>query len=384
MLPGNWPEWLNMLMAGMQQGQAALLQGLHRLGLVDSLYGQPAWPWPLRLTADNLLIDQGQARRVLGSLAVLAGVAVLVPVALAWRRTRPWLAVAGVVALLLAPWPDARLLLAPASPTSFHQSPTAFGVEPIARGEALYRQHCTACHGVDGRGHGAQAAAQPVWPPDFSGSLLWRRADGDLLWAILHGLRASAGKRTTPHAFSNKLQADDAWALIDFLKAQSAGAMLRQAGQWMYPVRLPDMVVRCAGRPEQRLRGLAHQRMRVVAGDASGAQEDPRWMSLHLPSPGAVPASALDCAITSPEAWRAMRLIAGSDRLDGLQWLSDRRGWLRAQSRPGQPWSDDDLICSTGKRLAAAPAANADGIDALIARMDAEPVQLVKGGFVHR
>lgn len=58
-----------------------------------------------------------------------------------------------------------------------------------------------------------------------------------------------------------------------------------------------------------------------------------------------------------------------------------------ARGEPGKnEWSDDDLLCRTdaparvdSKPLPLQP----DGLGALIARMDAEPVRFVKGGFVH-
>ena len=89
-------------------------------------------------------------------------------------------------------------------------------------------------------------------------------------------------------------------------------------------------------------------------------------------------------------AWQAMALLSGSEQLQGMQWLGDRSGWLRALSRPGaQGWSEDDLVCRTdtaAKTTSGAGAgagAVADGLGALIARMDAEPVRFIKGGFVH-
>ena len=101
------------------------------------------------------------------------------------------------VLVLLAPWPDANVLLVPAHPTSFHRSPTGFSTASIAQGRALYAQHCVACHGADGRG-GPLAAAQPVWPPNLAGPLLWRRADGEVLWRILHGTQDRQGHATMP------------------------------------------------------------------------------------------------------------------------------------------------------------------------------------------
>ena len=70
--------------------------------------------------------------------------------------------------------------------------------------------------------------------------------------------------------------------------------------------------------------------------------------------------------------------------------MVDRDAWLRVRGRPGQvAWSEDDLVCRSSS--APAPAAaqatvaakGADGLEALIRRMDAEPVRLLRGGFPH-
>ena len=65
----------------------------------------------------------------------------------------------------------------------------------------------------------------------------------------------------------------------------------------------------------------------------------------------------------------------------------DQKGGLRARAEPGKAgWSDDDLLCRSERAPSASAkgsAQPADGLGALIARMDAEPVRFVKGGFIH-
>ncbi|MDM0000348.1 cytochrome c [Variovorax sp. J22P240] len=379
-------EWLNPLIGLLQGVQLSLLRLLAWLGLVGSSHGQPAWPWALRLSGENLLIDLGQARRLALTLVVLALVALLLLAALAWRRRR-WLLLATVPLLLvLAPWPQPEIVLVPAYPTSFHRSPTGFSAASIAQGHALYAKHCVGCHGVDGRGQGPLAASQPVWPPNLAGPLLWRRADGDLLWRMLHGTKDRHGTSTMP-AF-DRLADSEAWALIDFTKAQSAGQSLRATGVWSQPIGLPDVVVRCEGREPRPLSAWRGQRLRIVAaGSATAPLEDPRMVTMQLQASAvaALPRVA-GCVIDSPAAWEAFALIAGTDRLAGTQLLADRDGWLRARSAPGAAgWSEDDLLCrtATGPGSTQDDPAPADGLSALIARMDAEPVRFLKGGFVH-
>lgn len=379
-------EWLNPLIGLLQEGQLLMLRGLAWLGLVGNSHGQPAWPWASRLSGENLLIDLGQARRLALSLVVVALALVSLLAALAWKRRR-WLFIAAVPLLLvLAPWPDSGVVLVPAYPTSFHRSPTGFEVEAIGRGRALYAQHCVGCHGVDGRGQGTLAAALPVWPPNLSGPLLWRRADGDILWRVLHGTKDRQGASTMP-AFSGLSDAD-AWALIDFMKAQGAGQSLRATGAWSQPIGLPRAMVRCAGREPRPLSAWQGQRLRIVTtGPDSGWLEDPRMVTMQLrPSSGEGAQAAADCVIDSPAAWEAFALIAGTDSLAGTQLLADRDGWLRARSAPGAAgWSEDDLLCRTAPAPGTAQAAgpSTDGLGALVSRMDAEPVRFLKGGFIH-
>ncbi|HEY0200536.1 MAG TPA: cytochrome c [Burkholderiaceae bacterium] len=382
-------EWLNALLGLLQSVQLALLRVLHALGLAGESHGQAAWPWPQRLSGENLLIDLGQARGLAISLLLVVLALALLVVALWWRRRR-WMAggLAGlaVALVLFAPWPDTRVLLVPATPASFHASPTGFSAAAIVQGGVVYARYCVACHGADGQGQGPQAAVQPVWPPNLSGPLLWRRADGDLLWHVLHGMRDRKGVQTMA-GFAGQLSDADAWAVIDYMKALGAGQALRAAGLWPQPVAVPDLPVRCDGGPARPLSSWRGQRLRLVA-DGAGAvvQEDPRLVTVSLAFTGAaLPAGG--CVAASPDAWTALALVAGvaPGELAGTQLLADRDGWLRARGQPGKAdWSEDDLVCRTegtsGNSKATPPA---DGLSALIASMDAEPVRYVKGGFVH-
>ncbi|XAH25322.1 cytochrome c [Xylophilus sp. GW821-FHT01B05] len=384
-------DWLNGLLALLQGAQSGLLALLHALGLAGDSHGQPAWPFAWRIAGETLRIDLGQARQLALSLVLLAAaVLALLLTVVFWRRrvARVLLGGGALALLVLAPWPDAHVALAPADPTSFHRSPTGFTAASVVRGQALYTQHCLACHGADGRGQGPQAAALPVWPPDLAGPLLWRRADGDLFWRILHGLRDRRGA-TTMAGFDGQLRDDQVWSLIDYMKALGAGQGLRVAGLWAQPIGVPDFSVRCDGRAPRPASAWHGQRLRIVVAGAEPAApvlEDPRLTTVLLRSGGTAPAG-IDCVADAPEAWQALALVAGTSpqALAGTQFIADRAGWLRARGEPGKAdWSASDLLCRTETSAAKAPAAPvADGMGALIARMDAEPVRFIKGGFVH-
>lgn len=392
---GNLPaaDWLDELLSLLQSVQRGLLLLLHRLGLTDDIHGQPAWPWGQRLSGENLLIDMGQARQTAVSLLLAAAALASLTVALALlaRRRRRAAGVASaiaVAALALAPWPDARVLLVPANPASFHRSPTDFAARSVVQGGRVYARQCVACHGADGGGGGPLAHAQPVWPPDLAGPLLWRRADGDVFWAIRRGLRDRHGMPTMA-GFGDRLSDDDTWAVIDYLKAQAAGQSLRRSGAWERPVALPDFAVRCDGLPPRPLSDWRARRQRVrlvVEGSDPPPLEDPRLATVLLRrASGAAPAST-DCTADAPEAWEALALVAGAGAGDlaGTQLIADRDGWLRARSAPGRAvWSEDDLLCRSDNVAPQARVPMADGLGALLGRMDAEPVRFVKGGFVH-
>lgn len=74
-------------------------------------------------------------------------------------------------------------------------------------------------------------------------------------------------------------------------------------------------------------------------------------------------------------------------QLPGHQLIADKFGWLRVRAQPGAAqWSEDDLVCRTPGRpnpgnpaQAHAQASPADGLDAIIRRIDSEPVRPQRG-----
>lgn len=383
--------WLNALLVLIEKCQLGLLWLWHALGLTGTSHGQPAWPWARRIAGETLLIDLALARQVGFSLCALAFALLAVAVASAWRRGRPMLLAAALLALLLAPWPRAALLLGPASPTSFHASPTGFAVDAIVLGQRVYAQHCAACHGNDGRGEGPLAAGLPQWPPTLVSPLLARRADGELFWHVLSGMRDRRGQPTMP-GLRSQLAEREAWAVIDYMKALSAANSTE--GNWPVPLRLPEMAIRCGdAAPVALSHWRGEQRVRLVAVDGIAATlpyEDPRFLTVLVTPDGRVPAQVprfrAGCTAASAQAWQALAAIAGLPpaRLAGTQLLADGAGWLRARGTPGSTWSDADLVCVSGPAAATRPLpAGIDGLTALLLRMDAEPVRFVKGGFIH-
>jgi mono/diheme cytochrome c family protein len=361
---------------------------LHAFGVTGTVLGQAAWPFASRIATETLLIDRGLARQLAWSLACAVFVLLSLLLGALWRHGRWPVWALALVCALLAPWPPLALVLTDAAPTSFHRSPSTFDAESIARGLALYDTHCASCHGSDGRGEGPAAAALPVWPPTLSAGLLWKRAEGELLWHVLHGMTDRAGTATMP-GFAATLDAADAWALLDGMKALSAGDAAQREASWPWPVRAPDIRLSCDDRAPGKLGEWRGQRVRIVAASASAPapREDPRFVTVVLRRERA--GAADDCDATGAAAWRAYASVAGvaENALAGTQFIVDRGGWLRALGRPGQSdWSADSLLCRSEAAptdAAPAPRAGTDGLGALIARMDADPVRIDRLGLAH-
>ena len=233
------------------------------------------------------------------------------------------------------------------------------------------------------------AATLTRWPPTVVGPLLGRHADGELFWHIAHGMQDTQGASTMP-AFAGRLGDADIWAVLDAMKVLAASGGVR-AGGWPLPVALPALSVRCGDAPSQTLAAWRNgQRVRVVAVDAASRAgiplEDPRFQTLLITPDGTLPpptrAFQARCVAAGADAWSVFAAIAGAapQAFSGTQLLADRNGWLRARGAPGTTWSDADFLCTSAAR---GTARTTSGLDSLIARMDAEPVRYVKGGFIH-
>ena len=373
------PDWRGAFAEGVQAAEELLLRALHAVGLAPDVHGQPGWPFARRIAVETLALDGGLTRQFALALAC-AGVALLVlGLGLAWARAR-WPCVGLATALLvLAPWPAGRVVLAPASPTSFHRAPDGFAAGAIVHGAAIYARECASCHGARGDAEGPRAASLATWPPRLDGELLWRRFDGEVFWRIAHGMPAMP-------ATAGRLSDADLWSTIAAMKAQAAGEGLRAEGAWGAPVRAPDALVACdsgwAPRALSSLRGL----VRVVADvpGASAVAEDPRLSTVHLAPPGS--GAAGSCRIADPAAWDAFARVSGlqPSALAGAQWLVDRQGWLRAFARPGSAgWSRDDLLCRAATRPAPPVPRGGDALDALLAAIDATPIRMPAFGPAH-
>lgn len=381
--------WLLWLLNAMQWGQEALLQILHSVGLTPAVDGQPAWPWSRRLAGENLLLDVGQARAMAWSLlAVAVVVCLLVLAALLWRHSKKrWsLLVTALLIVMASPWPQPQVILVPASPSSFHHNPLSFSDAAIARGAVHYQRLCMDCHGATGNGQGPIAAQQAVWPPSFTGPLLWRRTDGDLLHTVRQGVFTHSGQQRMP-SFASQMTVAQTWELLHFLRAQAAGQLLQLSGNWVMPIALPNMQLHCPGQTWQQVSDLQHQRVRLVGlADVKSVLPDPRMLTVWLPpanqSASFIPAQ-IDCVVASAtEARQALFWLTGTENFTQTQLLADKAGWLRARNdRGADSWSEADLVCRVNEVVQGAT--QEDSLTRLLRSMDSQPLVYVKGGSVH-
>lgn len=351
----------------------------------------PAWVSSWRPDAgvppgSRALARGEQAAAWLGA-AYLAGAGVVFARQASWRLAAAMVVVA---CLLLAPGtPRPELVLAPATPHTFRQPPTDFDAGRILAGARHYQQLCASCHGAKGRGDGPLAARQPRWPSVLGPALFEHRHAGDLHWSVRQGLgNGTEGKAGASHAYGAALSSQEAWNVLDYLRAGAAGAELADHPGWRQALPAPDMALRCARLPQvQRLRDLRGQRVRIHAAHAGTppVMPDPRLIDVVL-RPGdplrGPPGSDVgwaDCGVpdaVSAAAWQAYAWVAGREaaQLDGAQFLVDRGGWLRAYQAPGDTlaWSAPDTMCEPGE--IAPDQRTGEGLSNTLQRIDAQPV----------
>ncbi len=93
----------------------------------------------------------------------------------------------------------------------------------IARGAVLYRRHCQACHGEDGRGNGPLAAALPHPPADLTHHFHRTPGQGDdyLFWRVSEGGTAEPFRsaNSAMPAFKDILNTNERWDVLAYVHA---------------------------------------------------------------------------------------------------------------------------------------------------------------------
>jgi ubiquinol-cytochrome c reductase cytochrome b subunit len=84
-----------------------------------------------------------------------------------------------------------------------------------ARVEWIYREECSGCHGVSGKGDGSRARVFGLDVPDFDGADFWQDATDD---TMRNGIRNGKGKDMP--AFGRKLAAEEIDALVLWINSR--------------------------------------------------------------------------------------------------------------------------------------------------------------------
>ncbi len=93
--------------------------------------------------------------------------------------------------------------------------------ELVAKGKTIYATQCSTCHGVEGKGDGAAAAALNPKPRNFTQDAGWKvgRKPSQVYATLKTGIPGSAAMPV----FGSLSQADR-WALVHFVRSLAAGA----------------------------------------------------------------------------------------------------------------------------------------------------------------
>jgi putative copper export protein/mono/diheme cytochrome c family protein len=328
--------------------------------LSPSMHLQPVWPFPQMPSLDTVQEDPDVRNEVLLALLALAIAGGLLVAAAMMRHRVRWAAGVAALGVIWAAVPHLGLLFVPAYPTSFYQSPTNFAAASIVRGAALLPAHCAVCHGTEGRGDGPGAKGLPVPPADLTAAHLWGHSDGELFWWLSHGIEAPEGGLAMP-GFAGTLSEDQRWALIDYIRAHNAGLAFQAAGHWSPPIQAPDFQAVCDGHREVSLSDLRGRFVRIIAGSMATGGRVPGVVTVLAGSDGAAhpgPGLCIGADETLAQAY-AIAFGLSAHRVDGLQFLIDDHGVLRAvQQPPAKPgWDDPALLAAAVQALRAHPLA---------------------------
>ena len=97
-------------------------------------------------------------------------------------------------------------------------SPLMATEKDIAKGQALFRRHCSSCHGSGGKGDGPAAGFGAEVPDDLTDPARQDRlTDGEIFWKVSNGRRE--GAEIVMPSFSREISSEaDRWRVVAFLR----------------------------------------------------------------------------------------------------------------------------------------------------------------------
>lgn len=103
-------------------------------------------------------------------------------------------------------------------------NPVPDGADAVARGRALYAEHCENCHGPKGKGDGPDAKPGHDAPHDLSDPALQARmTDGEILWKVTEG-RTDGGHVLMPGFAEDVPAEEDRWKLVRYVRTLKGAA----------------------------------------------------------------------------------------------------------------------------------------------------------------
>jgi len=221
---------------------------------------EPAWPFSVRLTLTALEgAPDLKLRALIGSQLTVLGLSALLA-ALVLRTARratfaAALGLGGAGLMLLLP-----ALAVDAYPTTYRRPTVTYHAGSIAEGARLYREHCATCHGATGAGDGPAGQGLARRPADLRAPHTAQHTAGDLFWWLSHGI-----PRGGMPGFGERLNEDQRWDLVNFVRALGARAAARPLGPEVEPGRpwlvAPDFSFSVGPMPPQSLRDFRGRRI---------------------------------------------------------------------------------------------------------------------------
>lgn len=189
--------------------------------MTPASHEQALWALPFRFSFEAIALD----RIVLQMLwaGVWVAVAALLAVVVAVYRHSGRVVLA-LYSILFAVGAGTALwaLAVPAFPDTFQRSDVAYMSESVANGELLFRENCTVCHGAGGHGDGPLSTRTRRPPADLSAPHTALHTAGDMFWWIGNGIPAGGMP-----GFADRLNEQDRWDLVNFLRTFSQGFQAR-------------------------------------------------------------------------------------------------------------------------------------------------------------
>jgi len=257
-------------------------------------------------------------------------------------------------------------LVTDAYPTTYQRPAVPYQAGSIAAGARAYREHCAACHGPSGAGNGPAGAALDPPPSDLRAHHAALHTAGDLFWWITHG------RRQMP-AFGERLDAEQRWDLVNFIRALSAVDAARVLTSVVQPARplivAPDFAFAVGPTPPRALKDyrgrrsvlvvlytLPHSRARMTALAAAYEALAPLGVEVvAVPlngGPDAIKRLGAEPRILFPVVTEGAADIAAAYGLFArgphAEFLVDRQGYLRTIDTRGV---DADTLVANAEAL---------------------------------